>query len=348
MAIQEKLNHLQYNSTLAVLNLNSASLQLGEPCHRLGEVFNSNSNLPGILLFDDKTFHSMVSRHHFLEIMNQPYSKELFTRKKIRKLAKQFDANPLTLPAETYIGKAVEESLQRPDQLVTEPLVVVKNDIYFVLDQYDLLRAHAHIFSSTVKKLNAEIMHSNLLREKLELANKEAEEIARLDGLTGIPNRRHMDEYLYSEWQRALRDQNPISVVLLDIDFFKPFNDNYGHQFGDDALARVAKCLQRQIHRPADMVARYGGEEFLIILPDTPVGGAYSLAEKMCQQVHELEIPNSGSQVSDYLTISCGVASLIPDESTPLDRVIHFADKALYEAKEKGRNRVIIRQQASQ
>jgi len=344
MTDQDKRQHLQHNSTLAVLNLHGASLQLADSCYQLNEMFKSNPALPGVLIFDGNSFHSMVSRQLFLEIMHQPYSKELFGRKKIRKLAKQFNMGPLSFSSETFIGKAVEDSLQRPDHLVTEPLVVINNDVYLILDLYELLRAHAHIFSATVKTLNTEIMHSTLLREKLEQANKEAEEMARLDGLTGIPNRRCMDEYLTNEWQRALREKTEISVVLLDIDFFKVFNDTYGHQSGDDALARVARCLKKQIHRPADMVARYGGEEFLIILPDTPVQGAFSLAEKMCQHIHELEIPNSSSNISPYLTISCGVSSIIPEESIPLDRVIHFADKALYQAKHKGRNRVTIMQ----
>ncbi len=200
------------------------------------------------------------------------------------------------------------------------------------------------IFSATVKKLNAEILHSNLLREKLEHANREAEEIARLDSLTGIANRRHMDEYLSREWENALSNQTPLSIILIDIDHFKSFNDRYGHQSGDAALTRVAQCLSHQIHRPADMVARYGGEEFLIILPNTTAEGALTLAEKMRQAILNLKIPHVDSQVEHILTVSCGVSSTIPQSNCSPDRVIHCSDKALYEAKLQGRNTVIVMQ----
>lgn len=342
MNIDAHLLKLEYTSTLAALPLHSTELQLDDPCKKIGHTFEDLPHLPGILLFDKKKFHSLLSKGRFLEIMNQPYAKDLFSRRKIKKLVSEFEQDPLQFSADTYIGRAVEESLKRPAEQLTEPLVVVNNQVYFILDMYRLLQAHAQIFSGMVKKLHAEISHSNLLREKLEQANKASEAMARQDGLTGIPNRRHMDEYLTREWQRTLREQSSLSLALIDIDAFKAYNDHYGHQAGDDALARVATCLSRQIHRPADMVARYGGEEFIVILPDTPASGALTLAEKMREAVLALQIEHEQSPVGAYLSISCGIASCTASHSHQLDQVLHCADRALYQAKTNGRNLVMI------
>ena len=339
---------LQYNSTLATLPLHTISLQLNDPCHKISQAFEDNPGLPGVLLFDNGDFHSMVSRQRFFEIMNQPYSKDLFSQRKIRKLAQKFNSKPLVFTSDTLISKAVESCLQRPSEQLTEPLVIMNKSANFIVDIHELLRAHAHIFSATVTKLQAEIAQSNLLREKLEQANREAEQLARLDGLTGIPNRRQMDEYLSSEWQRCVRDKTLLAVILIDIDFFKAFNDTYGHQSGDDVLARVARCLSQQIHRPADMVARYGGEEFLTILPDTSIKGALALAEKIRHAVYELRIPTKSSVAGAFLSISCGVSCLNPLEENMLDDVICLADKALYNAKLNGRNRVVTLQHQPQ
>ncbi|MBN1959285.1 MAG: GGDEF domain-containing protein [Desulfuromonadales bacterium] len=339
-----KYSRLQHNSTLVCLELFSVSLQLDDPCHKISEAFKKHPGLPGVLIFDQQSFDSMISRQRFLEIMNLPYSKDLFSQRKIKKLAKRFEAEPLTFSADTYIGAAVEASLERSPREMTEPVVVEKNGIYFILGSYELFRAHAHIFSETVKTLQAEIIHSNLLREKLDQARREAEDLARLDGLTGIPNRRHMDEYLTQEWQRAMRYTSDLSVILIDIDHFKSFNDIYGHQTGDEVLVKVARCLKGQTHRPADMVSRYGGEEFLVVLPDTPIQGAQALAEKMRQAVMNMSIINSGSSVEGLLSISCGVACVTEHKKQPFDQLVSDADKALYQAKSQGRNKVVLMQ----
>jgi len=308
----------------------------------LAQAFNEQDDLPGVLLFDDDQFHSMISRSRYFEIMNIPYSKELFYQRKIKKLASQFESPATIYPLGTYIGKAVEEALERDERDLSEPIVVSDNGSYYIIDTHVLLRSHALIFAKTIKILKAEISQSKVLRERLEVARKEAEKMARLDGLTGIPNRRHMDEYLANEWQRAMRDGTVIAIILLDIDFFKGFNDTHGHQAGDDALQQVAKCLSEQVQRPADMVARYGGEEFIAILPDTSIEGAFALAEKMRLAVRNLRIENKHSCIDNYLSISCGLSCSDFLKNKEVDQIIEFADQALYQAKSHGRNRVMI------
>lgn len=173
---------------------------------------------------------------------------------------------------------------------------------------------------------------------------KQAEEIVRrlsyIDGLTGIANRRFFDEQLTKEWQCSQRNGKPISLILCDIDHFKAYNDEYGHQKGDDCLRRVANGLLNLLKRPCDMVARYGGEEFVVILPETDENGAAVVAENLRAGIEALCLEHSKSLVSKYVTISLGIATLISKPGFLPSTLIEKADEALYEAKKEGRNRI--------
>lgn len=164
--------------------------------------------------------------------------------------------------------------------------------------------------------------------------------LATLDGLTGLPNRRRFDEYLDQEWRRLRREQVPLSLILCDIDFFKLYNDTYGHQAGDTCLISVASAIAQAVKRPADLVARYGGEEFAVILPNTTQNGALQVAEAIRVAVQDLKIVHSHSLVSQYVTLSLGVATMVPDCDTSPEILLKAADEALYQAKALGRDRV--------
>lgn len=209
-------------------------------------------------------------------------------------------------------------------------------------DQIELLarvRAHSRSYIHQLER-DAAFQALREMKKQLEASNKKLQELSSLDGLTGIANRRQFDETLEKEWRRASRNDLPLSLILIDIDFFKPFNDNYGHQAGDECLKRVAKVLQEEIVRPTDLIARYGGEEFTVILPDTNAAGAAVVAEKLRLAVESLNISHEHSETTTRVSISLGIAdkSDLPD----LEALIHKADKCLYEAKESGRNRYII------
>ena len=161
-----------------------------------------------------------------------------------------------------------------------------------------------------------------------------------LDALTMVSNRRQFDEVLEREWLRGRRNQTPLSLLLMDIDFFKAYNDRYGHPAGDDCLRRLAKGLSEVVLRPPDLVARYGGEEFVILLPDTNSDGALSVANRVQETIHRLNIPHADSTVADHITLSIGVATLIPSESLSSFDLLRCADELLYSAKRKGRNRI--------
>ncbi|MEA5507368.1 PleD family two-component system response regulator [Halotia wernerae UHCC 0503] len=178
------------------------------------------------------------------------------------------------------------------------------------------------------------------MQQKLEAANRELQRLVTIDGLTQIANRRRFEEYCTQEWQRMAREQLPLSLILCDVDFFKSYNDNYGHQAGDRCLQEIGRAIQNTINRPADLVARYGGEEFAVILPATFIEGAIFLAETICSVVRTLAIPHRNSLVSSYVTVSIGVATEIPQPSSDFQTIIAVADRALYEAKTAGRDRV--------
>ncbi len=162
------------------------------------------------------------------------------------------------------------------------------------------------------------------------------------DGLTGLSNRRHFDEYLELEWRRALRDQSQLSLLMIDVDYFKSFNDNFGHLEGDEALRKVATAIRDACSRPSDLPARYGGEEFALVLPSTSAGGARLMAEKLRQSVVALNIPHITPHEGANLTVSVGVSTFTPQQGGDCRQLISAADKGLYTAKHNGRNRVGI------
>lgn len=178
-----------------------------------------------------------------------------------------------------------------------------------------------------------------VMTRKLDAANHELRRLASLDGLTGIANRRQFDEVLTREWRRATRQGSELSVLMCDIDFFKQYNDAYGHLVGDEALRLISQALTAAMDRGGDLIARYGGEEFAAVLPETSTGGALFVAERMKQAIDQLKLPNTGSPFG-HITASFGIASVVPKPDTSPLTLLDAADHALYEAKHAGRNRV--------
>ncbi len=190
-----------------------------------------------------------------------------------------------------------------------------------------------------VKAVEEELLRTqNRLLEMVE----ELKKISILDGLTGISNRRFFEEYSEREWKRAQRDKLPFTVVMIDLDYFKAYNDTYGHQKGDESLKAVAEIIKSSMKRPSDLAARYGGEEFILTLPDTNKEGGYELAEKLRKKVEDLKLEHKNNICGNEITISLGVAMDIAEPGKKLYDLIDRADKALYEAKNSGRNRTLV------
>jgi diguanylate cyclase (GGDEF)-like protein/PAS domain S-box-containing protein len=176
----------------------------------------------------------------------------------------------------------------------------------------------------------------------LQLANRELERLATEDGLTKLSNRRRFDEYLELEWRRQARASGQISLIMCDVDFFKRYNDHYGHQAGDACLRSVADAIRKKVGRPGDLIARYGGEEFAIVMPETDIKGAWHVAENISRELSKKRIAHQESLAASHITISCGIASIFPTTENEPQLLIERADQALYRAKQQGRNQIVI------
>lgn len=241
------------------------------------------------------------------------------------------------------LNQGQQETTQRPPgawlvvpltvQLNASEPAVVWGNLSLINHQASVWQdADVEVVKSIVAQLGIAIEQS-LLYEQLQ-------QIALLDGLTKVANRRCLDERLNLEWSRLTRENQPLSLILCDIDYFKLYNDTYGHLQGDECLIQIAQALLKASRRPTDLVARYGGEEFAIILPNTDSQGAMSVAEMCRQEVSKLQITHATSQVSDCVTITVGVATTIPTAEVAPPDLIHVADLALYRAKQQGRNQI--------
>lgn len=175
--------------------------------------------------------------------------------------------------------------------------------------------------------------------QDLNAAKAQLETISLTDSLTGLANRRHFDRHLEQQWAQAVRRRVPLSLVMVDIDNFKSYNDECGHPSGDKALQQVAQALRRMVTRPLDLVARHGGEEFALILPDTR--DSVEIARKCCAAVESMALRHEYSDVAGVVTISAGVCSLNPEDGYSMEQLAEWTDHALYQAKESGRNRVV-------
>lgn len=212
----------------------------------------------------------------------------------------------------------------------------------------DALTAEKRAVEELNANLEADIRRRRAVEADLREAKDRAEELAQalerlssLDGLTGIANRRRFDQMLEREWQRAARDRRPLALVMCDIDYFKQYNDRYGHQAGDACLRQLATLLESGMRRGGDLAARYGGEEFAVLLPGTELDNAYALADTLREKLQRLGIPHDASDIADVLTASFGVAAVVPVPGGEPAQLVRAADDALYRAKHAGRNRVV-------
>ena len=234
-------------------------------------------------------------------------------------------------------GRSLQGASPTPVLMITNLDDQESVDRAFAVGATDYVMKPIHL--PVLRQRVRRIIEQTQLYQELKVANRELQRLAALDGLTGVANRRRFDEYLDDEWQRMAREKLPLSLILGDIDFFKTYNDTYGHQAGDACLCRVADALRFCAKRSVDLVARYGGEEFAVILPHTTPEGAFRVAEEIRVAVNMLKIAHIQSSVSEYVTLSLGIACMYPVPHTPPAMLIAEADAALYQAKAAGRDR---------
>jgi diguanylate cyclase (GGDEF)-like protein/PAS domain S-box-containing protein len=242
---------------------------------------------------------------------------------------------------------------QQPDEELLQMMEAIGSQLgQFVKRKFaeqELLEAEAsiRILYEQEKRQSEELQEKNLALEQakleLETANRELQRLASLDGLTQIANRRCFDKKLQLEWQRMSREKQPLSLILCDIDFFKLYNDTYGHQGGDECLKKMAEILNTSIQRAEDLAARYGGEEFAVILPETDIKGAMQVARSIRRNLREAAIPHAASTLGEFVTASIGAACVVPSVRLSVKQLIEQADRALYQAKLEGRDRIFCR-----
>jgi two-component system chemotaxis family response regulator WspR len=256
-------------------------------------------------------------------------------------LVRQYRDNLLTRDIPIIVLSTKEEPATK-----SEAFALGANDYLIKLpDAIELiarLRHHSKAYLNQQQRDAAYLALHDSQRKLVEI-NTELQRLTNVDGLTGLSNRRYFDEYIAAQWKLALRERSPFSLLMIDVDNFKRYNDTYGHLAGDEVLKSLAAGMQKSFVRPTDLPARYGGEEFVVILPATPLAGIHRLGEKVRRAVEELHIPHSGSTVGAHVTISVGGASTIPQQEGSCLALLASADAALYEAKESGKNRVVIR-----
>jgi diguanylate cyclase (GGDEF)-like protein len=254
-------------------------------------------------------------------------------------VCKRLQANPKTCEIPIIFMTAHQDAVDKVKGLSLGGVDYVTKPFQ---DEEVLARIKVHLRLRALREaLQQEIEQRKQTEAQLAQANDRLRRLANLDALTQVANRYRFDDYLNQTWKRLQREQLPLSLVLCDVDYFKNFNDRYGHQVGDDCLRQVAQAIEQGTRRPADLVARYGGEEFAVILPTTTLEGAQRLCANMRTHIQQLQIPHATSQVSSVVTVSFGLVNAVPTAEITPQLLIQAADKALYRAKSQGRDTAV-------
>jgi diguanylate cyclase (GGDEF)-like protein len=322
------------SSTLQDQYLYDIQVDISETGEVVANFFKCNPLLPGVILTQDQDFFGMISRQRFLERLSRPYGIELFLKRPLKLLYRWEKKEVLMLSGSTPILEATEMALQRLPDLVYEPIVVqVEPQSYRLIDMYQLLLAQ-----SKIHKLANQFLHQ--LYHELQIQ-------ASLDGLTQVANRRFFDQYFEQKWLQLKSTEFPLSLIFADVDYFKAYNDSYGHQAGDDCLKQVAQVITKTVTLDQGLVARYGGEEFVVVLPKIGHKQAILIAEKVRENIKAIQLHHPNSSISSQITLSLGVATvefgnpeIMNKIKNPGDLII-AADQALYQAKNQGRDQVV-------
>lgn len=251
-------------------------------------------------------------------------------------LVGQYRANPATKDVPVIVLSIKEEPAVKSEAFrlgAADYLVKLPDPVELVAR----IRHHSKAYLNQIQRDQAyRALHES--QRQLVIMNIELKRLSNIDGLTGLSNRRYLDEYLAIEWKRAQREHNALSVMMIDVDDFKRYNDTYGHLAGDEVLKTIAATIKQSVERPADLAARFGCEEFMVVLPNTELAGARYVAEEMRLHIEAVNISHSTARAAPYVTISAGVASTVPQQSGASASLVALADAALYAAKKAGRN----------
>jgi two-component system, chemotaxis family, response regulator WspR len=255
-------------------------------------------------------------------------------------LVRRYRADPLTADIPIIVLSTKDDANVKSDAFAAganDYLVKLPDNIELIAR----LRHHSTTYLYRQQRDEAYRALRESQRQLVEI-NLELQRLTNVDGLTGLSNRRSVDEYLEMQWKLAVREQSQFSILMIDVDNFKRYNDTYGHLAGDDVLKKIAAAIRATFRRPTDIAARFGGEEFIVLLSVTEAKSAHTLGDTLCKRVADLRIAHSESPPLKKVTVSIGGASTIPQRGDSALALIEIADKALYEAKRLGRNRIVM------
>lgn len=310
----------------------------GEVIHLEREISFNNMRLGKVGIYATRQYIHESIRSFLISIILQILIMDIILVGIVMILLKKIFLDPV----KKLTTASIEISSGNLDQSIQ---IFSRNDeIGILAKNFDLMRDSICNYITELRKSH-DSLELKVQQRTLELqeANIKLEKLASTDGLTGITNYRHFEELFDQEWKRAIRSKNSISVIMIDVDFFKLYNDTYGHQVGDECLKKMANLFSETVKRPGDIVARYGGEEFIIILPDTNAKSALHISEKLRKGVESMRIEHKASNISEFVTISLGCHTIKPGRNSESLISIRSADEALYLSKKMGRNRVSVK-----
>lgn len=257
-------------------------------------------------------------------------------------LVSRYRANPATRDIPIIVLSSKEDAAVKSEAFAAD----VSDYLVKLPDKIELIARIRHHSKSYLNRLQRDAAYRALSesQQKLIEMNEVLQRLSHVDGLTGLSNRRYLDEFLSNEWKRAAREMADFSVLMIDVDNFKKYNDSYGHLAGDEVLKQVADAVRQCLHRPADLAARFGGEEFVVVLPGTTLSGAQVMGERICRSVESLNVVHGALGVGRSVTVSVGGATTMPVRGGVATDLLAVADEALYEAKRSGKNRAIVRE----
>lgn len=261
-------------------------------------------------------------------------------------LVGRYQANPATRDIPIIVLSSKEDAVVKGEAFaagVNDYLVKLPDKIELIAR----IRHHSKSYLNHVQR-NAAYRALAESQQKLIEMNQALQRLSHVDGLTGLSNRRYLDEFLATEWKRSARELGDFTVLMIDVDNFKKYNDSYGHLAGDEVLKQVANAVRECLRRPADLAARFGGEEFVVVLPGTSFYGAQVMGERICRRIEALKVVHGALGADSVVTVSIGGASAMPVHGGQATDLLAIADEALYQAKENGKNRAIVREMPAQ
>ena len=328
---------MDLQSNIKELNLYNFQVEITEFTGEVTAKFKSNPDLPGVVILKNGRFVGMISQKQYWKHMSRPYSLDLARKRSIEYVWDFVQNKSIIVWGTNTIAQTVEKVLARSSDLLEEPIVVeLRPKIYRLLDIHQLLVAYGKLHKLATESLSD--MYQQLERSKQRLEN-----YAKIDNITKLANRNVFDEYLEKKWRLSFKkNKSLLYILIVEIDFFKEFNDLYGYLEGDKCLRQIAKVVNTAVNKSEHLSARYGGCKLTVVLANKSGIQTNSVAQTICEKTRSLNIPNPGSPISKYITLSCGIASMIPSLANSPKTLIRAAEQALERAKKSGGNCTVM------